>query len=269
MKENQNSALRQKCPIAVFDSGVGGISVLAELISRMPGESYLYFGDSLHAPYGSRSPEEVRQLTHTHIRHLLDLGAKAVVVACNTATGAAISDLRSLYPHVPLIGIEPAIKPAVQAHPGGRILVMATPVTLAGEKFRRLMEGYRQEAEIIPLPAPQLARMIETGAEPREIDGYLSELFSPFREVKPDAVVLGCTHYPFVREQIARASGTQALYDGGAGTARETERRLRECGLLREDGTGTHVQILNSAPEKERIRRCEALLASYTAGENG
>ena len=268
MMQNQKNTSRQDRPIAVFDSGVGGISVLAELISRMPGESYLYFGDSLHAPYGSRSPEEVQRLTRAHIGHLLDMGAKAVVVACNTATGAAISELRQQYPQIPLIGIEPAIKPAVLEHPGGRILVMATPVTLAGEKFRRLMETYRQEAEIIPLPAPQLARMIETGAEPQEIDAYLAQLFSPYREEKPNAVVLGCTHYPFVRERISRVSGIASLYDGGPGTARETERRLRECGLLCGDGTGGQVRIMNSSPEEDRIRYCEKLLAAYIAGKN-
>ena len=170
-------------PIGVFDSGVGGISVLAELVRRMPRENYLYFGDSANAPYGSRSAEEVRALTEAHALELMRRGAKAIVIACNTATGAAIAYLREKYADFPFIGVEPAIKPAAEAHPGGRILVMATPLTAASEKFRRLMAQHSAEAELIPVPCPSLARMIEDGVLGGEaLERALDETLRPYYE---------------------------------------------------------------------------------------
>lgn len=251
-----------KEPIAVFDSGVGGISVLAELMRRMPQENYLYFGDSANAPYGSRSPEEVRALTEKHVGELTARGAKAVVIACNTATGAAISYLREKFASLPMIGMEPAIKPAAAAHPGGRILVMATPVTLASAKFRHLMELHEREAEIVPVPCACLARMVEDGIlGGAELESYLTDTLAPYLTRPADAVVLGCTHYPFVRAQIARAAHTEALYDGGAGTARETEHQLSLRGRLRGGAEAGTVEILNSEPGEARIRFCRRLLS--------
>jgi len=248
-------------PVALFDSGVGGISVLGEMLRLMPGESYIYFGDSANAPYGSRSPEEVRALTEQHAAHLLELGAKAIVIACNTATGAAIAHLREKYPALPIIGMEPAIKPAAEAHPGGRILVMATPVTLASEKFRRLMSLHAGEADIIPVPCRELARMVERGIlSGDELDAYLAEVLAPHLHRPADAVVLGCTHYPFVRGAIARAAGTDNIYDGGPGTARETRRRLAAAGLLNPAAGGGEITILNSEENGERLRFCRTLL---------
>lgn len=256
-------------PIALFDSGVGGISVLSEMIRLMPGESYLYFGDSANAPYGSRSAAEVRALTEKHAAFLLEQGAKAIVVACNTATGAAIAGLREKYPDLPIIGMEPAIKPAALAHPGGRILVMATPVTLTSEKFRHLMSLYTETAEIIPVPCKQLARMIEAGIlEGPQLEEYLQETLAPHLFRPADAVVLGCTHYPFIRSVIARMAGTNHIYDGGAGTARETQRRLREQNLLSDGNSEGMVTILNSEKDEERIRFCHQLLANITNQNN-
>ena len=248
-------------PIALFDSGVGGISVLAEMLRLMPHESYLYFGDSANAPYGSRSAENVRALTDTHISRLLDMGAKAIVIACNTATGAAVAHLREKYPAIPIIGMEPAVRPAALAHPGKRILVMATPVTLASEKFRTLMDAYASAAQIIPVPCQRLARMVESGIlAGEELRAYLDEVLA--RHLPADAIVLGCTHYPFVRSAIADAAGTDRIYDGGEGTARETARRLALCGMLRKSDEPGTVRILNSDPSEERIRFCRALLLS-------
>lgn len=248
-------------PIGVFDSGVGGISVLAELVRRMPRENYLYFGDSANAPYGSRSAEEVRALTEAHALELMRRGAKAIVIACNTATGAAIAYLREKYADFPFIGVEPAIKPAAEAHPGGRILVMATPLTAASEKFRRLMAQHSAEAELIPVPCPSLARMIEDGVLGGEaLECALDETLRPYLTRPADAVVLGCTHYPFVWDEIARAAHTGCIYDGGAGTARETEHQLARRGLLSAaDGRGA-VDIRCSAPGEEHIRFCRRLL---------
>ena len=159
--------LKKDAPIGVFDSGVGGISVLRELVHIMPNENYLYFGDSLHAPYGTKTLEEVRKLTIANIEKLLNDGAKGIVVACNTATSAAVAILRKMYPSVPLVGIEPAIKPAVLQKPGSRIVVMATPMTLKQEKFQKLMKQYEKDAQIISLPCPGLMEFVERG----DLDG--------------------------------------------------------------------------------------------------
>jgi len=248
-------------PIAVFDSGVGGISVLRELTRLMPCESYLYFGDSANAPYGSRTEDEVRSLTERHAAHLLSLGAKAIVIACNTATGAAISSLRKTYPHVPILGIEPAVKPAALQHPGGRILVMATPVTLETDKFRQLLSAYQNTAELIPVPCRNLAYMIESGQiEGPELEQYLNDTLSPHLLKPADAVVLGCTHYPFVRDAIARMAKTDAIYDGGPGTARQTQRILAASDALTDSRTRGSVTILNSDENETRLQLCRRLL---------
>lgn len=253
---------RKFSPIGVFDSGVGGISVLRELMRQMPHESFVYYGDSANAPYGARTPEEVCALTDAHVGQLIDRGAKAIVIACNTATGVAIRFLREKYTQIPIIGVEPAIKPAAQAYPGGRILVMATPVTLASPGFQRLMAAHADQAEIIlPAPCAKLARMIENGTlEGAELEDYLRSELSQFLLPPPDAVVLGCTHYPFAADAILRVTGAKELFDGGAGTARETERQLALRGWLADEFQKGSVTVLNSNPDLAHLRFCERLL---------
>ena len=254
-KEKRNS------PIGVFDSGVGGISVLRELMRRMPGESFIYYGDSANAPYGGKSPEDVRSLTDAHVCELIRRGAKAIVIACNTATGAAIQSLREKYTEIPIIGMEPAIKPAVAAYPGGRVLVMATSLTLASPRFRKLMDAHAERAQVIPAPCAKLARMIENGIlAGEELDDYLRSELAEYLSVPPDAVVLGCTHYPFVADTILRVSGAKELFDGGEGTARETERQLSLRGWLSESAQKGSITILNSDPDLSHLRLCEKLL---------
>ncbi len=248
-------------PIGVFDSGVGGISVLSRLISLMPRESYLYFGDSKNAPYGTKSGDEVRSLADAAVGALIDRGAKAVVIACNTATGAAIEYLREKYTGTPIIGMEPAIKPAAEAFPGGRILVLATPVTLASEKFRRLMDKAGQTAQIVPVPCPELAHRIEEGILCGEaLEGYLKACIEPYKDPPATAVVLGCTHYPFVIDTVEKVVGPVRFFDGGLGTARETKRQLALHGLETDGKTAAKVVIENSDPTKERIAFCKRLL---------
>ena len=150
----------QNHPIGVLDSGLGGISVLRELVRLMPEEDYLYFGDSKNAPYGTKTAEEVLRLTRNTVSFLLEQGAKAIVVACNTATSVAIRELRQEYPSIPMIGIEPALKPAVEAKAHSTVLVMATPMTLKKEKFSDLMHRYESDAKIIKVPCPGLVELI-------------------------------------------------------------------------------------------------------------
>lgn len=249
--------VQKNAPVAVFDSGHGGISVLRELVRLLPQEDFLYFGDSANAPYGTRPSGEVQQLTCAAAERLFGLGCKALVVACNTATSAAIDVLRRTYPQVPIVGIEPALKPAVLKHEHAHVLVMATEMTLREEKFLHLMESYQDRAEIYRLPAPGIVECVERG----EVDGpnleaYLREILEPYRSVPVDAVVLGCTHFPFAQKAIERAIGRPvAFYDGGPGTARETRRRLAEKGLLAERTGSGHVELTNSRPEAVEISR--------------
>ena len=148
-------------PVGVIDSGVGGISVLKAMVEFMPYENFMYFGDSANAPYGQKSREEIRSLTMNNVAVLIERGCKAVVVACNTATAAAITELREKYPDTPMIGLEPALKPAVLHKANSRVIVMATPFTLKEEKFQRLKARYEDQAEIISLPCPEIVRFVE------------------------------------------------------------------------------------------------------------
>ena len=242
--------------IAVFDSGVGGISVLRELVALMPAENFLYFGDSANAPYGEKSTEEVRQLTLHHANGLISRGAKALVVACNTATSAAIDALRKQYPNTIIVGIEPALKPAVEQFPNGSIGIMATQVTLREEKLSHLQEQF-PGAQVARIKAIGLVEAIEQGDE-KKSQALLEQILTPYVG-KLDALVLGCTHYPFVKEAISRILGEKTkLFDGGAGTARQTRRCLAEAGLTR-DGQGS-VTIENSSGTAEILARSFTLL---------
>ena len=246
--------------IAVFDSGVGGISVLRQLLRYLPGERYLYFGDSANAPYGSRSTEDVRRLTLAAVKKLTsEYGVKALVIACNTATAAAVKDLRAAYPDLIVIGIEPALKVAADHFPGGRIGVMATEVTLREEKFDTLLHRFEEGCTIEKIPAPGLVQLIEAGkVDDPETEALLRQILGKYIG-KLDALVLGCTHYPFVSRTVSRVlAGQTVLLDGGDGTARETLRRLAEADLL-EEGEG-EVTILNSADDPNMIRISRQLL---------
>ena len=246
--------------IAVFDSGVGGISVLRQLRKLMPEERFLYFGDTANAPYGSRPTSEVRALTLAAAEKLRrSYPVKALVVACNTATAAAIEHLRAAYPDFIVIGIEPALKLAADHFPGGSIGVMATQVTLREEKFDHLLHRFDRECTVTKIPAPGLVELIESGrGDSAECEAFLRNLLGPHIG-KLDALVLGCTHYPFVQRTIARVLGPETqLLHGGAGTARETKRRLEKAGLLR-GGTG-EVMILESQGNPAKLELARRLL---------
>ena len=207
--------------IGVFDSGVGGISVLRQLKRILPNERFLYYGDSANAPYGRRTTAQVQELTLAAAEKMMAYGLKALVIACNTATSAAIRTLREKYPDMIIVGIEPALKPAVDQFPGGHIGVMATEVTLREEKFNSLLQRYGQSASITKIPAPGLVELVEAGkADTEDADAFLAGILKPYIG-KLDALVLGCTHYPLAAAAIRRVLGPRiVLLDGGEGTAR-------------------------------------------------
>lgn len=251
------------CPsdyIAVFDSGVGGVSVLRCLLRLMPQERFLYFGDSANAPYGTRSTDEVRARTLDAADALMARGVKALVVACNTATAAAIEPLRARYRDTIVVGVEPALKPAADRFPAGNIGVMATELTLREEKFDRLVHRFGAQCRLYPIRANGLVELVEAGHGADErARALLAPILAPYRG-RLDALVLGCTHFPFAAPVIRALLPDTELFDGGEGTARETRRRLAAAGLL-HTGEGSLV-IENSAPGSALIEVCRTLLLS-------
>ena len=248
----ENQHIPEGC-IGVFDSGLGGISVLSELKKELPEENYLYYGDSANAPYGEKFIDEIRSLTLESVDFLVSCGIRALVIACNTATSAAVSLVRSRYDSaMPVIGVEPAIRPAAEAFPHGKILVMATPATLKLEKYARLSRELAGEAEFIPVMCPGLAGRIEQGRlDDPDLTEMLTKFLSPYID-SADAIVLGCTHYPFIKKQIRRVMGDIPLFDGGAGTARQLHRRLLQRGLLAESAS-QKTELTEPDSQKEEL----------------
>lgn len=237
--------------IAVFDSGMGGVSVLKELYKIMPYEHYLYFGDSKNAPYGTKSTEEILNLTTQNIEYLISKNCKAVVIACNTATSAAAATLRQNHPELPIIGLEPALKPAALSSEHPTVVVMATPLTLREKKFENLMARYEDEAEIIRLPAPGIVELVESlKMGTKQMHDYLEEIFSPFDKNKIDCVVLGCTHFPFARQDIIDVVGSHVkIFDGGEGAARQTKHLLEQSDMLCSEQSIGSIDFENSDPK--------------------
>ena len=244
-----------KMPIGFFDSGVGGLSVLREAIKVLPNEDFIYFGDSKNAPYGTKTVDEVKRLTFNAVEFLLGHNVKAVVIACNTATSAAIEDLRNSYKDIPIIGIEPALKPAVELNRKGKIVVMATPMTLAEKKFNDLMAKYKGRSEMVSLPCPGLVEYVEKGiVKGQELNNYLQKKLSIIDKKEISSVVLGCTHYPFIKEELSKILGEDVvIIDGSLGTSIQLKRKLiKNNSLNLQDKKGT-VKIFNSLDNNEEI----------------
>ncbi|HTN93774.1 MAG TPA: glutamate racemase [Gallionella sp.] len=220
-------------PIGVFDSGVGGLSVLREIRSELPGEDLLYVADSGHAPYGDKSARLIEARAIAIVEFLQEQRAKAVVVACNTATGVAVQMLRARY-QLPIVAMEPAIKPAVSITRSGVIGVLATSRTITSDNFAKLHERYAAEARILMQPCPGLVEQVEAGDLSSDKTGaLLRQYVLPLLEQGVDTLVLGCTHYPFLAPLIRELVGPMvAIIDPSAAIARELRRRLAGANLL-------------------------------------
>ncbi|BCZ43966.1 glutamate racemase [Clostridium gelidum] len=249
-------------PIGFFDSGVGGLSVMKEAISIMPNENFIYFGDSKNAPYGTKELDNVKNLTLNAVDFLLNKNVKAVVVACNTATSAAIEDIRDKYKNTVIIGIEPALKPAVKLKRKGNIIIMATPMTLKEKKFKLLMDKYKNESSIVSLPCAGLVEFIEEGIlNGEKLENYLRQKFKPYLNANIAAIVLGCTHYPFIKEALSNVIGEDIpLIDGGLGTSHELKRKLIEKDLLNDSKEKGKITIYNSINDNKIIDFCYNLI---------
>ncbi len=212
--------------IGVFDSGVGGLSVLRALRRQLPQAELLYAADSAHAPYGERDPAFILARCESLLAHLRRAGAQMIVVACNTATAVAIEALRNAHPDLMLVGVEPGLKPALALSRNRRIGVMATQGTLASARFLRLAEAHTAGIHLHLQPCPGLAQALETGnADSAEVGELIARHTTPLRNAGVDTVVLGCTHYPFAAHRIAEALGsTVALVDTSEAVARQVQR---------------------------------------------
>lgn len=234
--------MNREAPIGIFDSGMGGISVLGRLTCLLPAENYIYYADTARFPYGDKPGDVVKAGVMEAAAIMADHGIKMLVVACNTATAVAIEDLRAKY-DFPILGIEPALKPAVEAATGKSVAVIATSLTLKEKKFQQLFEAYREMGTIVNLKAPGLADLVESGHyRDEKARAYLEHLF---QGVKADTMVLGCTHYLFLLELIKEFFPAAEIFDGGDGLARNVCRTLTEKDLLNKKGQG-QITVLSS-----------------------
>lgn len=241
-------------PIGVFDSGVGGLSVLHEIRKALPGEDLLYVADSAHAPYGDKSQQFIEDRSIAISEFLVSRNVKAIVVACNTATGAAVTTLRSRF-LMPIIAMEPAVKPAAESTKSGVIGVLATSRTLASDNFVKLFARYGEDVEILGQACPGLVEQVEAG----DLSGgktrlLLAQYLLPLLERSADTIVLGCTHYPFLAPLIQEISGPGvAVIDSAAAVARQLRRRLEVGDLLADaERIGTECFWTSGVPDKAK-----------------
>lgn len=250
----------REAPIAVFDSGVGGVSVLAEIQHLLPNESLLYLGDCGHIPYGEKTPEFIRQRCSVMAGFFREQGAKALVIACNTATVAGVADLRRDFPDWPIVGMEPAVKPAAAATRSGVVGVLATTGTLQSAKFAALLDRFATDVRVITQPCPGLVERIESGdLHSAELRALLKHYVDPLLANGCDTIILGCTHYPFLKPMLkSMIPESISLIDTGAAVARQLQRLLAERDLLAE-GPNRPVRFWTSA-DPASLRKTLVLL---------
>jgi glutamate racemase len=248
--------------IGIFDSGLGGLSVLREIRKQMPAQPVLYLGDQFHVPYGVRPMEEILQFSRTITRYLLAQGAQLIVVACNTASAAALRTLRQEFPQVPFVGMEPAVKPAAEQTRTGVVGVLATYATFQGALYASVVERFAQGVTLLTSPCPGLVPQIEagnlTGAETRRI---LKRELDPMLAQGIDTVVLGCTHYPFVIPLIKEIVGPEVrVIDPAPAVARQVAHLLQEQGWLASGPATDEVLLLTTGEAAALQQLLPALL---------
>jgi glutamate racemase len=243
-------------PIGVFDSGVGGISVLQEIASTLPAHDLVYVADTAHVPYGTKPPDEIRRRSLAMVTFLItNLSCRAVVVACNTATTHAVDALRAHFPETPIVGMEPAVKPAAAASRSRVVGVLATGATLEGERFASLARRFTENVELLTQPCPGLVERVEAG----DLDGphtvaLLREYTAPLLAGGADTLVLGCTHYPFLREPLQRIVGDAVtIIDTGSAVARRTAHVIAETEATAPTGRSGRVTFYTTG-DPDRVR---------------
>lgn len=244
-------------PIGVYDSGFGGLSVWRELHRALPRESLIYLGDGKSCPYGTKSEEQIRELAERAVGDLVERGCKMVVVACNTATAAAIEYLRERFSHIPIVGLEPAVKPACAMTRSKVVGVMATERSLAGRKFLSTLERYGQGVEVLKVVGEGFVEAVEADAEqePRT-EELVRRAVEPMIERGADVIVLGCTHYPFLGDVIRRVVGDRevAVIDSGEAVEKRVESLLDKFSLRCAEDNVPRLEFLSYADEEYRAR---------------
>ena len=249
--------------IGVFDSGIGGLSVLEELEKVLPNEDFYYYGDSINNPYGEKSDQELLEITSHIVDVLKENGAKIIVIACNTATSAAANILREKYSQLPIIGMEPALKVAADGKVDNTIVVMATPLTLREEKFNKLMSQYDDENTVIKMPCPELVNIVENDLldDEKVVKTQLTNYYKDLNMDNINSVVLGCTHFVFYRDYMEKILDHNIkIVDGNKGTTNHLKDVLRERNELRDENEEGSVTIYNSSKDKRFIKLSEKLL---------
>lgn len=238
----------QEAPIGIFDSGVGGLSVLHAILDLIPGEWFVYLGDQAHVPYGARPADQIKIFAEAITQFLLHQGAKMIVVACNTASAAALKYLRAQFPGIQFVGMEPAVKPAAETTQTGKVGVLATPATFQGELYASVVERFGKGVELLQNTCPGLVDQIERGElDSPATQSILKHALSPMLEKGIDTVVLGCTHYPFVIPQIQAIAGDQVrVIDPAPAIARQTARVLEKSGILNTSGLHHETKFFTS-----------------------
>jgi glutamate racemase len=255
-------------PIGLFDSGVGGLSVWREIVRQLPAESTLYVADSAHVPYGNRSSEEVLTFCEGLCQFLLASGCKAIVVACNTASAVALQMLRERHPNVPILGLEPAVKPAISLSKTKVVGVMATPATFQGRLFRATVGRFATNVRLVEQVCLGLADCVESGASEEDLEGLLRSFLDPMLAANADTIVLGCTHYPFVIDTIRRLAGPERrVIDPAPAVAAHLARVLQEQELAASaDARGEHHFFTTGAAARFDAA-CQRLLGLHPACE--
>ena len=250
--------------IGIFDSGVGGLSVWREVVRLLPAEDIIYLADQAHVPYGPRPEEEVRRLTHRHVAWLVEQGVQLVVIACNTASAAALQSLREAWPQVPIVGMEPAVKPASQRTHTGHVGVLATPGTLQAERFHRLVERFANGVHVHTIAGEGLVAWVEMGrVEGPEVEAHLHKLLTPLIQAPIDHLVLGCTHFPFLASARQRVLGPGVhLVDPAPAVARQTQRVLLAHDLQANSTTPGAWHFVTTGPLAPFRRVVQRLVAS-------
>lgn len=252
---NMNNA-----PIGIFDSGLGGLSVLKECLKYLPKEQFIYYGDTKHAPYGTKKRDSVIERCIFICDFLIQKNVKAIVVACNTATSVAIETLRERY-DIPIIGVEPALKLATSYKQNQNIVVMATPLTLKEKKFSDLIQKYGKDNHIIKMPCPEFVSIVEKNPENKQelVDHQINEYKDLLTNIKIDCVVLGCTHFVFLKDYIENYFNHNViLVDGNIGTARNLKNILASQNIL--GNTHSKLEIYNSSNDPKIIELSKKLI---------
>ncbi len=255
-------------PVGVFDSGLGGLTVLHALRGQLPAEDFFYFADTHHLPYGDKPEIFLRQRGVVIAKAMVARGIKALVVACNTATAAAVEAIRQAV-HVPVVAVEPGVKPAAGLSHSGQVGVMATTRTVDSLRFRRLLDQHAQQVNVQAQACSGLAEAIELyGPESPQVAQLLDRFLAPWRENGTDVVVLGCTHYPWVKRQIQARLPDAKIVDTGEAVARQLHRCLLSCGGL--GGGSGQVQLATSGdPLKVRLTVDRLWSLNFQPGDHG